>query len=65
MLVDISELTVTKLWDKVVSIHPGIFVTLGEVGFSEVPGDGFHTTSNRKCVHIAHNILGGSFHFGL
>ena len=40
----------SELRDKVISIHQGILVALGQVGFGEVPGYGFCTMSYRECV---------------
>ena len=45
VFVDVAQPAVFELWDKMVSMHPGILETLSEVGFGEAPGDGFDTAS--------------------
>ena len=65
MFVDIAQPTVLELWDEMVSIHPGILVTLSEVGFGEVPGDLLRTASHRETMYIAYYVLGWRLHLGL
>ena len=65
VFVDIAQPTMLELWDEVVSIHPGILETLGEVGFGEVPRDGLRTASHRESMYIAYYVFRWRFHFGL
>ena len=64
MFVDIAQPTVLELWDKVVSILPGILKALSEVGFGKVPGDGLRTAPCRESMYIAYYVFRRRLHFG-
>ena len=55
--VDVTKPAVFELLNEVMSTHPNILKTLGEVGFGEALGDGFSTSANRQNVHIAANVF--------